>query len=98
MKSHRTKKSRPSCSKKSRANKIVPVRAPLPATRPAAHAARSIEKSVAPANQIPQPPFASLDFPGRETLNPREVARRIGCSVDHIYDLILEGQLRAIDI
>jgi excisionase family DNA binding protein len=44
------------------------------------------------------PPFASLDFPEREMLCPSEAAKCLGCSVQHIYNLILEGQLRAINI
>ena len=42
--------------------------------------------------------FPSLDFPGRNVLYPHECAAKIGCHVDHIYDLIEEGQLKAIDI
>jgi excisionase family DNA binding protein len=45
-----------------------------------------------------KPDFPGLDFPGRTTLYPRECAARLGCHVDHIYDLIEEGQLKAIDI
>jgi excisionase family DNA binding protein len=43
-------------------------------------------------------PFPSLDFPNRESLSPVEAARRLGCSVQHIYNLILDGRLRAINI
>jgi len=42
--------------------------------------------------------FPSLDFPGRTTLYPHECALRLGCHVDHIYDLIEEGILRGINI
>lgn len=42
--------------------------------------------------------FPSLDFPGRTTLYPHECATRIGCHVDHIYDLIEEGALKGINI
>jgi hypothetical protein len=98
MPSRRIKTRQASCTKKSRAAKIIPPRTPLPVVRTAIH---SLKPSPIPATaQQPKPGagFASLDFPGRETLNPREVAQRIGCSVDHIYDLIFEGQLHAIDI
>ena len=40
----------------------------------------------------------SLDFPGRTALYPHECASRLGCTNDHIYDLIEEGLLKAIDI
>jgi hypothetical protein len=42
--------------------------------------------------------FPSLDFPGRTTLYPHECAERIGCAAQHIYDLIEEGQLGAINL
>jgi hypothetical protein len=42
--------------------------------------------------------FASLDFPDRVMLYPFEIAERMGCCTRHIYDLILEGQLHAVDI
>ena len=42
--------------------------------------------------------FPSLDFSGRQTLYPSEAAKRLGCHVDHIYDLITEGAIKAIDI
>jgi hypothetical protein len=95
MKSHRTKKSHPSCSKKSRAKKIRRHRA-LPArwSRRAASAACAKSGS-APK---PAPHFVSLDFPDRHLLYPHELADRMGCCIRHVYDLIAEGQLRAIDI
>ena len=42
--------------------------------------------------------FPGLDFPGRTTLYPHECAARLVCHVKHIYDLIEEGELRAMDI
>src|SRR5579862_6402471 len=44
------------------------------------------------------PLYPSLDFPDRDSLFPAEAARRLGCSLQHVYNLILEGHLRAIDI
>ena len=44
------------------------------------------------------PPFPSLDFPNRDSLNPVEAAHRLGCSVQHIYNLVVDGRLRAINI
>lgn len=44
------------------------------------------------------PPFPSLDFPRRESVSPAEAARRLGCSLQHVYNLIIEGHLPAIDI
>ncbi|HZV35181.1 MAG TPA: hypothetical protein VFB72_11465 [Verrucomicrobiae bacterium] len=41
---------------------------------------------------------AALDFPGRFTLRPEECAQKLNCAVDHIYDLIEEGALGALDI
>lgn len=41
--------------------------------------------------------FKSLDFPGRTVLYPYEVAERAGISVEHVFDLISEGQLKAVD-
>ena len=43
-------------------------------------------------------PFASLDFPGRTTLYPHEVAQKCGMSVDQVYDHCADGSLVAIDI
>lgn len=51
-----------------------------------------------PALAQPEFPFASLAFPGRTSLYPHEIAERIGCSLDQVYDLADEGALRAIDI
>ena len=42
--------------------------------------------------------FDALLFPGRKTLRAQECADALGCSVRHIYDLVDEGVLRAIDI
>lgn len=43
-------------------------------------------------------PFASLDFPGRASLYPHEIAGRVGMSVDQVYDLVDDGSLVGIDI
>ena len=43
-------------------------------------------------------PFSSLDFPGRTTLYPHELAERLGCSIDQVHDLADEGAISAIDI
>lgn len=43
-------------------------------------------------------PFPSLDFPGRTTLYPREVAERLGCSIDQVHDLTDDASLVGIDI
>ncbi len=45
-----------------------------------------------------QSSFACLDFPGRHTLYPFEIATRIGCSRRHVMELIAEGHLCAMDI
>ena len=42
--------------------------------------------------------FPSLDFPGRTVLYPHECAAKLGCTVQHILDLIEEGRLPAINI
>lgn len=43
--------------------------------------------------------FPSLAFPkDRRVLYPHELAALLRCSVDHIYDLIAEGKIRAVDI
>lgn len=43
--------------------------------------------------------FPSLTFPkDRRVLYPHELAALLRCSVDHIYDLIDEGKIRAVDI
>ncbi|MDP2226801.1 MAG: hypothetical protein Q8J78_04935 [Moraxellaceae bacterium] len=43
-------------------------------------------------------PFASLDFPGRTTLGLGEIAKRIGCSVDHLLNEVEHGALCGIDL
>jgi len=43
-------------------------------------------------------PFASLDFPGRTTLNVDEVALRLGVTAQHVLDLIEEHLLTGIDL
>lgn len=40
----------------------------------------------------------SLDFPGRTALRPDEIAGKLGVSVQHILDLIEEGELVAVDV
>ena len=42
--------------------------------------------------------FPSLSFPGRKTLYVSEVADRLGCTDQHIMDLIEEGKLQAVNI
>lgn len=42
-------------------------------------------------------PFPSLDFPGRVTLTVSEVAGKLGWTAKHVADLIVEGQLGALD-
>lgn len=51
-----------------------------------------------PPTPPPQLEFGSLDFPGRTALYPHECATKLGCHVDHIYDLIEEGRLVGINI
>lgn len=46
----------------------------------------------------PEFEFLSLDFVGRTTLYPRELAERLGCSIDKIFDLADEGLLCAVNI
>jgi hypothetical protein len=41
--------------------------------------------------------WPSLDFPGRTALYPHECAARVGLSLQHIYDLIEEGDLIGVD-
>ena len=43
-------------------------------------------------------PFPSLDFPGRMTLMPQEIAEKLGISVRQVVDLIIEGKLRAMNL
>jgi hypothetical protein len=42
--------------------------------------------------------FPGLDFPGRTTLYAHEVAAKLGCSEKHVFDLIDEGRLDALDL
>lgn len=51
-----------------------------------------------PAPHQDEFPFASLEFPGRTSLYAHEVAERLGCTTQHVVDLIAEGALSAIDI
>jgi len=41
--------------------------------------------------------FPSLDFPGRITLTVSEIAERLGWTAKHVSDLIIEGELCAVD-
>ncbi len=50
------------------------------------------------ADALNSPPFPSLDFPRRDSVSPADAARRLGCSLQHVYNLIIEGHLPAIDI
>jgi hypothetical protein len=72
---------------------------------------RNARRCVAPPFQItrkhsakrhlrrnPAPSFESLDFPGRKVLFVFDIADRIGCSRRHVFELISEGHLRAVDI
>jgi hypothetical protein len=43
-------------------------------------------------------PFASLDFPGRSSLYPHEIAARLGICVDQVYDLCDDGSLVGINV
>jgi excisionase family DNA binding protein len=44
------------------------------------------------------PTFPSINFgPDRKALRPQEVAAKLDITVRHVYDLIDEGQLRAIN-
>jgi hypothetical protein len=53
-----------------------------------------------PVKKPPQDefPFGSLDFPGRTTLHPCEIAERWGCSVEQVYNLVDLGALPALTI
>lgn len=42
--------------------------------------------------------FASLDFPGRTTVQLWEIAERLGCSVQHLLNEIDQGALVGVDI
>jgi hypothetical protein len=43
-------------------------------------------------------PFLSLDFPGRDTVTTPEIAKKLGISVDHLGNLILDGTITALDL
>ena len=43
-------------------------------------------------------PRAEAYSKGRVVLFPEEVASQLACHVDHVYDLIESGDLKAIDI
>jgi len=43
-------------------------------------------------------PFASLDFTGRDTVTTPEIARKLGVSVDHLGNMILDGTIVALDL
>ena len=49
-----------------------------------------------PAEQLQL--FASLDFPGRTTLQLWEIADRLGCSVNHLLNEVDSGELVVINI
>src|SRR4051812_37896536 len=42
--------------------------------------------------------FPSLDFTGRAVLYMHEIAARLGCSVDLVYDLADDGSLSTINL
>ncbi len=43
--------------------------------------------------------FDSLSFPkGVFTMRPRDIAIKLGCTVRHVYDLVEEGKIRALNI
>jgi len=46
-----------------------------------------------PAEQL-NFPFPSLDFPGRVSLYPHEVAEKLSISLDQVYKLVDDGSLR----
>ncbi len=95
MPSRRSKKSRPACRKKSCTVKIRRHRALPPGWLRSSTSAGCAKSGSAPK---PAPHFASLDFPDRHLLYPHELADRLGCCIRHVYDLIAEGQLRALNI
>lgn len=39
-----------------------------------------------------------LDTKAGSALHPSECAARLACHVDHIYDLVEEGQIKAVEI
>jgi len=51
-----------------------------------------------PAEQLQFPFFASLDFPGRSTLMLEEIARRLGVTVQHLFNETERGELVALDL
>lgn len=42
--------------------------------------------------------FPSLDFPGRTTVMLWEIAGRLGVSVNHLLELVDQGELAGVDI
>jgi len=42
--------------------------------------------------------FPSLQFPGRNSLRPQEIAERLQITTQHVFDLIEEGKIRAVNI
>jgi excisionase family DNA binding protein len=42
--------------------------------------------------------FDSLLFPGRKVLRCQEIADALRCDVRHVYDLVDEGKIRAVNI
>jgi hypothetical protein len=43
-------------------------------------------------------PLATIVFPGRNVLMIHEVAKALNCTNQHVIDLIVEGQIVAVDI
>src|SRR5580698_5045388 len=106
MKTRRLKKTKnPRVKKSSRpraAKKCRPAKSRRHHRRALTHR-RVRRRSVRPAANSNSPQkkpssVESLDFPDRRALYPFEIAKRMGCCTRHVYDLIHEGQLRAIDI
>jgi hypothetical protein len=94
MKRRRLKKIRRLRAKKSR---VVRLRRRGSRAFPIAWRKLPVRASKSKSGQQPLS-FASLDFPDRRILSPLEVADRVGCTTKHIFNLILEGHLRAINI
>ncbi len=96
MKSRPANKSTSTCRRQSRRSRC---RAKSRATKNRRHRALPARwpRHSSPAPKT-APPFDSLDFPDRHLLYPHELADRLGCCIRHVYDLIAEGQLRAINI
>lgn len=42
--------------------------------------------------------FPSLDFPGRTTLTLGEIAERLGCTVQHLFNQTETGELVGLDL